>query len=55
MVNFKIALEVGLEMDATTLEDALTKARGFKVTDVVNLEGLEYNDGSIAVTGLFQF
>ncbi len=52
-VHFRIMLDVGMNFGAMTLEDALAKAKTMDVTDVVDLTDLDYNDGSIEVSGLF--
>jgi hypothetical protein len=52
-VSFRVTLELGMDMGASTLEEALTKARAMKPTDLLDLSDLEYNDGSIEVSGLF--
>lgn len=53
-VQFKISLDVGLDVGAMSLEDALVKARGMTATDVVSLEGLDHNDSTCKVTSLYQ-
>jgi hypothetical protein len=50
---FSIVLEVGMKMSAATLEDAVRDAQALGVVDVVDLKGLDYNDGSIKVTGVY--
>jgi hypothetical protein len=50
---FRINLDVGMSLGSMPLEDALTKARGLAVTDVVDLKGLDYNDGDITITGIY--
>lgn len=53
IVSFTVTVEVNMSMGSCTLEEALDKARKLQPTDVVDLNGLEYNDGSIKVTGVF--
>ena len=50
---FRINLWVGMDLGCMTLEEALEKARKMSVTDVVDLSDLEYNDGDIAVDGIY--
>ena len=52
-VQFRIVLEVGMDIGSMSLEDSLTKAKAMKVTDLIDLEHLDNNDSSIEVTGLF--
>jgi len=49
----RIVLEVGTDLGGVPLEDALRRARELKVTDVLDLSGLDHNDSSIEVTGVF--
>lgn len=50
--RFDITLNVSMDMGTMTLEQALAKARDLKVTDVVNLNHLGYNDGYIKLAGV---
>jgi hypothetical protein len=49
----RIVLSVGTDLGGVPLEDALRRARELKVTDVLDLSGLDHNDSSIEVTGVF--
>lgn len=53
MAFVHITLELGVPVHGGTLEEALETARKLSVTDVVDLDHLEYNDGSIKVTGVY--
>jgi hypothetical protein len=52
-VYFKIKLDVGKTIAANSFEEAITAAKALTVTDVVDLDGLEYNDGEIEVSGIY--
>jgi len=53
-VQFKVTLDLGYELHAASLEDALAKAKGNKVTDLLEtLEGIDMNDSDIQVIGVF--
>jgi hypothetical protein len=49
----RIVSDLCVELGNLTLEDALAKARGLKVTDIVDFNGHDVNDFSITVTGVF--
>lgn len=48
-----LKLDLGVDLGRLTLEEAIIKARELSVTDVVDLSGVDYNDGSIEVTGVY--
>jgi SHS2 domain-containing protein len=50
-VTFRVNLDVGMEISASSLEEALEKARAMNVTDVIDFTGLDHNDSSIQVVG----
>jgi hypothetical protein len=52
--TFDITLNVNKNIGNMTLEDGLSAARAMKEHEVVDLDGLEFNDGTIKVTGLFE-
>lgn len=52
--TFDITLNVTKNIGNMSLEDALSHARSLKEPDVIDMDGLDFNDGSIKVTGLFE-
>lgn len=50
---FKITLDVAMDIGNKTLDEALAEAKTFEVYDVVGIEGLEHNDSTIEVTGVY--
>lgn len=55
IVSVAFSVDLGVSVSADSLEQALEKARALKVVDILDLDGLEYNDSSeIKVSGLFE-
>lgn len=55
-VMIKLSLDIGLEIKAANLADALTKAQAWKINDIVNFQelGWDHNDSSMEITGVFK-
>lgn len=51
-INYKIVLDVGVEVGNLSLEDALVKGRQTKVEDLIDFTGLNHNDSEIRVSWL---
>lgn len=51
-VYVKILVETELKINAQSLEEALDKARKYKVKDVVDFDS-DFIDGNISVIGIF--
>ena len=51
--QFRITLDVMVELGSMTLEDALMNARSSKVEEIIGLDGVEVNDSSIEVKGVW--
>lgn len=52
-VLIELKLFTDTEIYAESLEEALEKARGLKITDVIQFEG-SHNDSEFKVTGVFE-
>lgn len=52
-ITYGIKLVVGESVVAQTLEEALVVGRARKPHEVVDVDGLEYIDGEIEVTGVY--
>lgn len=50
----KIVLDLGVDINAENMEDALAKARKWRVTDILDLSAVDHDDSSIEVTGICQ-
>ena len=53
-VNVKVTVDTNVTINAPSYEEALVKARELGVKDVVEFD-TDFNDGSIAVTGIWNF
>ena len=51
-VYFKLNIELDTEISAASYEDAIQKARGYDIKDLIDFDH-SFNDGSIAVTGVY--
>jgi hypothetical protein len=54
MVQVKIELDLMVPLGASSLEEVISLGRDLKVTDVVDLTGVEINDYSIRVRGAYE-
>lgn len=52
-VSYDITLKVSEPVVATSLEEALAVGRKRQPHDVVDIDGLEYIEGEIEVTGVY--
>lgn len=54
-IGMKLTLDIGLEISAESLSDAVTKAEAMKVHEMLDFheQGWDHNDSSMAVTGVF--
>jgi len=43
-VSAKLKLDVGMEIQASSLEDAVAKSKELKIGDFLDLSGLDHND-----------
>lgn len=53
-IQLKVMVDTCLDIKADSYEDAIKKAREIGVKDVVDFD-TDYNDGSIAVVGVYNF
>lgn len=53
-INFLIKLDTSIQIEATTFEEALEKARTKGVRDMIEFDS-EYSDGSIKVIGVYDY
>lgn len=53
-ISVKVTVDTNISISAKTYEEALQKARALEVKDVVEFD-TDYNDGSIAITGVYNF
>ncbi len=50
-VSFRVIVDTTISITADTYEEALERARGYEVRDIVSFE-TDYVDGKIKVTGV---
>ena len=52
-VTATLHLEVGLDVEAASLEEAVAKSKSLKESDFVTIHG-DYNEGSIEITSAWK-
>lgn len=53
-VSLLVKVDTNIKIQADSLEQAIEKARLYEVKDIVEFD-TEYNDGSIKVTGAYDY
>lgn len=54
-ISFRIVADLGKDIEASSLEDALEQARTYGVGDIIDLSSVDHNDSEKPeITGLFQ-
>jgi hypothetical protein len=49
----KLEVSIGIEIQATSLEEAVQKSASLKENDFITIEG-DYLDGSLEITGVYK-